>query len=107
MQDIKKLLGSRIKNIRKKRGVTQEKLAEMVGIAPPNISYIETGKYCPAIDTMQKIATALDVEPYELYRFNIKNQNEIKNELFCALEKDEKLLNIIYQIFQTIRFIAN
>ena len=107
MQDIKKQLGQRIKNIRKQKGMTQEKLAEIVGIAPPNISYIETGRYCPAIDTMQKIASALEVEPYELYRFNLKNRNEIKTELFCALEKDEKLLNIIYQIFLSIRFIAN
>lgn len=43
--DIKKEIGSRIKAIRKAKGYTQEQLAELVGIEPPSLSYIETGKF--------------------------------------------------------------
>jgi len=104
-EDIKKLLGANIKSIRKARKMTQEQLAEMVDIAPPNISYIENGKFAPSIETLQKIACALGVEPYELYRFNRANNTiEIKQELFDALDKDDRLLYLLYKIFKAIRF---
>ena len=41
-------------NIRKSKNITQERLAEMVGIGTPNISYIEIGKFFPSTDTIQK-----------------------------------------------------
>ena len=103
--DIKKLLGSNIKKIRKARGLTQEKLAEMVEISPPNISYIETGKFAPSIETLQKIARALNVEPYELYKFKQEvSVEDIKKELFEALEQDETMLKLFYKIFKAIKF---
>lgn len=105
MQNIKKQLGKRIKEIRKQRNLTQEKLAEIVGIGTPNISYIENGKFAPAFDTLQKIACALNVEAWELYKFNSKSNLEIKNELFSALENDEKLLKLIYQFFLSVKFL--
>ena len=107
MLNIKKMLGKRIKYIRKQRGLTQEQLAEKVGIGTPNISYIECGKFAPAIDTLEKIAKILNVEPYELYKFEIKDAKEMKQELFCALENDEKLLRLIYEYFLSIRFLVN
>ena len=101
--NIKKLLGKRIKEIRLKRKLTQEKLAEM-DIGTPNISYIETGKFAPAIDTLQKIADALNVSPYELYMFEaLKSADEIKDEMFNALEKDEDLLRLIYKIYKSVK----
>lgn len=47
MGNIKSLLGKRIKEIRKKRGLTQEKLAELAGIETPSLSNIENGKNYP------------------------------------------------------------
>ena len=41
MGNIKHLLGKRIKEIRKRRGFTQEKLAELAGIEIPSLSNIE------------------------------------------------------------------
>ena len=105
MSNVKKQLGKNIKNIRKLRGMTQECLAEIVGIVVPNISYIECGKLAPSVETFEKIANALGVEPFELYRFNLKSNEEIKKELFCALEGDEKLLKLIYEYFLSIKFL--
>lgn len=105
MSDIKKMLGGKIRLIRKARNMTQEQLAECVDIGTPNISYIENGKFAPSIETLQKIAAALDVLPYELYKFDdIKSVQDIKSELFCALENDEQLLRIIYQLYLSLRF---
>ena len=43
--NIKKLLGKKIQKIRKTRGITQEKLAELVELDTSSISHIENGKY--------------------------------------------------------------
>ena len=105
MNSLKKKLGQNIKLIRKARKLTQEKLAELVGIGTPNISYIESGKFAPSIDTLQKIALALSVEPYELYKFTpAKNTDEMLDELFSALKKDKKLLELVYKFYSSIKF---
>jgi len=70
MSDYKKLLGKRIQSIRKSRNLTQEKLAEMIGIEPPSLSYLETGKYAPSIETLQKLSEILNVAPWEFYYFS-------------------------------------
>lgn len=104
MSKIKKLLGQRIKEIRKSKGMTQEQLAELVGIGTSNISYIETGKFAPTIENFEKIVKALEVEPQELYTFaHLKPTEEIKEELFTALEKDERLLKLVYKFYLTIK----
>ena len=104
MSEIKKLLGKRIKEIRNKRGITQEKLAEMIDIGTPNISYIETGKNAPSIETLGKIAKALKVKPYELYMFEAhKNPKEMKTEILRAIEDNEKLLRIMYKFYQSVK----
>lgn len=103
MTDVKKLLGKRIKEIRKSRGLTQEKLAELVGIEPPNLSFIETGRFYPSPDTLQKIAKSLDVKIYELYMFDyLRPMSDIKEELFQKLENNEELTRTIYKICKSL-----
>ena len=64
------------------KGLTQEKLAELVGIGTANISYIETGKFAPSIENFEKIANALGVQPVELYMFEpLKSPNELKSRI--------------------------
>lgn len=104
MSNIKKLLGKRIKEVRKAKGLTQERLAELVGIGTPNISYIETGKFSPSIETFEKIAEALEVKPHELYMFEaLKPAEEIKAELNNSFSKSEELLRLIYKFYLTVK----
>ena len=79
----------------------------MVGIGTPNISYIECGKFAPAIDTLGKISNALRVEPHELYKFDTKTDDDIKKEIIAAIENDKKLLKIMYNFFLSIRFLSD
>ncbi|GHA72718.1 hypothetical protein GCM10009007_12180 [Formosimonas limnophila] len=57
-------LGSRIRFIRKARQLTQEMLAERLGIEPTSMSRIETNKHKPSLDTLEDLAVALDVPVY-------------------------------------------
>jgi len=69
MSDILKKLGKRIREERKIKGLTQEKLAEKVELTPVYIGYIETGKQAPYLKTLERIAKSLGVEVYELFMF--------------------------------------
>ncbi|MBO6180269.1 helix-turn-helix transcriptional regulator [bacterium] len=103
MSTIKKQLGQKIKEIRKLRGMTQEQLAEIVGIGISNISYIETGKFAPSIENFEKVVKALDVEPYELYEFSSKTTSEMREEIIKKLNSDDELLKMIYKFYKSIK----
>lgn len=104
MNNTKKLLGKRIQELRKSKKLTQEELAEMVGIGTPNISYFETGKFSPSVETLEKLAKALDVEIYELYMFNpLKPIDEIRKEICAAINSDENILRMIYKFYLSIK----
>ena len=62
MSERKRLLGARIKELRKRAGLSQDQLAERVGIRDSKyLSRIEVGKRYPSLDTLEKIADALHV----------------------------------------------
>lgn len=104
MNDIKELLGKRIREIRKSQNLTQDALAELVGVESPSISNIENGKYYPTNENLQKIADVLKVKPYELYMFeHLKPIDELKNEMFQALDNNEKLTRIMYKFFISVK----
>ncbi len=104
MENIKFLLGKKIKELRKAHKYTQEQLAEKIGIGTPNISYFETGKFAPSIETLQKLAQVFGIEIYELYMFQpLKPTSEIKQELAKAIESDEKILRLLYKFYITIK----
>lgn len=61
-----KLVGQRIRTIRKKRGMTQERLAELAEISPQHCSGIETGAAKVSLPALVKIANALNASMDEL-----------------------------------------
>ena len=104
MSSIKQLLGKRIKEIRKKRGLTQEKLAELASIEIPSLSNIENGKNYPNHETLEKLSTALNVRPYELFSFDYYlPQESLIAEMKEYMEKDELLTQKMYQFFTCVR----
>lgn len=62
-----KAFGKRIAVIRKQRGMTQQELAESVGMSVVAIAYIETGKRWARLSTLHKIARSLKVLVSDLF----------------------------------------
>ncbi|MCI9468077.1 MAG: helix-turn-helix transcriptional regulator [Oscillospiraceae bacterium] len=60
------LVGKRLRAIRKKRGFTQEQLAEMAGISSQHCSGIETGAAKVSLPALIQLCNALDTTPDEL-----------------------------------------
>ena len=78
----KKLLGKRIKELRKESGLTQEKLAELIDIETTSLSGIESGRHFPSLPTIEKIATKLNVELKTLFDFNhLQTTEQMKLEI--------------------------
>lgn len=104
MTNIKNMLGKRIKEIRKRRGYTQEKLAELASIETPSMSNIENGKNYPNFETLEKISKALNVKPYELYIFDYYFTCEnLIDEMTKYMKQDEELTRKMYKFFICIR----
>ena len=66
--DMRKLVGKNIKRIREKKGLTQERLAEISGFSQQYISSLEQGRRNPTIITLYELAASLGVSHLELVR---------------------------------------
>ena len=99
--DNKKLLGKRIKELRKNAGYTQERLAELINIETSSLSGIESGRHFPSLPTIEKIANTLCVEIKVLFDFNHLLPIDTKKAIIINhLDKlDENQINFIYKFF--------
>lgn len=83
-----------IKRIRKEKGITQEQLAEACNTATSYIGLMEIYKNIPKLSTIEKIATALGVEPQVLFQKiennsdNEKKIESIKNNVIDSIDKE-------------------
>lgn len=64
-----KKFATRVRFERIKRRYSQEKLAELAGIGRSTLTQIEAQTSSPTLDVVEKIANALQYEPYELLIF--------------------------------------
>ena len=104
MDDIKYLFGRKIKELRLKRKLSQEELAEKIEIAERNLSKIECGKSFIRAEKIGRLAEALGVSPKDLFDFeHQKGLDEIREELINDIQTDNKNLRILYQIYNIIR----
>jgi transcriptional regulator with XRE-family HTH domain len=68
--DNKKKLGKRIQELRKRKGFTQEKVAELISMEQNTISVIESGRNFPTLATLEKIANVLEVELSDFFIYD-------------------------------------
>ncbi len=66
--DMRKLVGQNVRRLRGKRGLTQERFAEVSGFSQQYISGLEQGRRNPTVVTLYELATALGVSHVELVK---------------------------------------
>ncbi|RAU91044.1 helix-turn-helix domain-containing protein [Paenibacillus sp. YN15] len=71
MGEIAVRVGEVIRDLRKQRGLSQEKLALKAGINTSYMGQIERAEKSPTLDTLEKIAVALDVELEQFFQFDL------------------------------------
>lgn len=65
----KLVLKNRLKEVRAEKGLSQEALAELVGVSRNTISSIETGQFCPTAKLALVLCIALNKKFEELFYF--------------------------------------
>ena len=104
---IKNLLGEKVKRLRKMRGYTQEKFAEMIGITPRNLNRIESGENFVTSETLDKILSILDVPADLLFSYGyLKDEEEIIVEMYSFIDKIRLKSNQLEKAYRILRIIA-
>lgn len=73
-------VGRTIRNLRSRKGISQDVLSGLAGIARSHLSMIETGSKQANFETLWKLADALEMRPSELVAFieaEIERDNSI------------------------------
>lgn len=107
MSDIAKQLGQRIRQLRNEQHMSQEEIAFKAGISPAHLGQIERALKSPTIDTVSKIAAALDVPVTALFTADSVSappQNatvgKINAQLLGMNEDEQKDILRIIRIFR-------
>jgi len=100
MKPIRKLLGERIRELRKAKGYTQEQLAELVGVEPRHISRVEGGYSSPSIDRLARVSEVLGVPIKDLFDFmHLNESGERLKDIDTAIKgMSEEYQQILYKI---------
>jgi transcriptional regulator with XRE-family HTH domain len=106
--ELRSIFGENLKHYRIFRGFSQAKLAEKLDISPNFISDLETGKRWLSSDTLVNIASALEIEVYELLKpvtempdnlksFMRKYNNEAESLIKSAVSQSFEKLSSKYK----------
>ena len=85
---LRQILSKNIKLLRKQRSLSQIELAEKADISIPFLSNIERSNKWPYPDTLVKIAQALNVEVYELFKDAQPSLSDNERLLLDTFKKD-------------------
>lgn len=85
--DVKRTFGQNLKIYRKKAGLTQEKLSEILGITPKHLSVIENGINFVSAELIEKASSALNVSAASFF-YN----NEELSGSDCFIEKVDSIV---------------
>lgn len=98
--NIKQKFGKKIREIRIKRSLTQEMLAEKLNISSKSLSQIELGNNFVSAETLDNLCNTLNILPNQLFNFDSDgvNDNNMLEELIKKLSNDRYLLKTIYKI---------
>lgn len=72
--ETKKLVGLRIKSLRREKGYSQEKLAELAGINAKYLSSVERGAENPTLDLFIRLSQSLKVDIHEMFNIEYESQ---------------------------------
>lgn len=101
--DKKILLGKRLRELRKRKGIKQEKLAELICVEPATISNIENGKNYPSMINLESILRVLDSSFLEVFDFEHKqNTDDLIEEINDLMRRNPEKVEDFYKILKAL-----
>jgi len=99
----KELLGKRLRELRKRRGINQEKLAELINVDPTTISNIENGKNYPSMINLENLLDVLNVTFVEAFDFEHKSSSaDLLERINLRLKKYPEKIEDFYKIVMAL-----
>ena len=98
MQEKSNAIGQQIRRIRKSKLQTQEALSEAIGIDPKSLGRIEKGTYFPSLETLSKLAHALEVPVRDFF----PESDKVIDEPFTVDSVRHRLVDYIYSADETV-----
>ena len=84
---IKLNFGQTVRELRKQKGLTQEKLAEYIGIQPTTLASIETGRCFISSETLASLSNYFDVEPSFFFYNKVKILTEENDDYINEIKR--------------------
>ena len=92
-----------LRELRKRKGINQEKLAEMIEVDPTTISNIENGKNYPSLINLENLLNVLDSSFLEAFDFEHKNKKEdLLSQINEKLKNNPDKLEDFYKIVMAL-----
>lgn len=85
--------------MRKRKGINQEKLAELINVDPTTISNIENGKNYPSMINLENLLAVLDSSFLDAFDFEHKNTNtDLLTQINQKLQDNPDKIEDFYKI---------
>lgn len=85
-------LGRRLKEFRRRRGLSQSELAKLVGVTPSTISQVESNLIYPSLPALMSMAEVLEVEPASFFEERPEGRG---GQVFSAADMVETRLPLL------------
>lgn len=105
--NIQEFISKRVRQLRKEKNLSQEKLSEMAGLGNKTVQNIEANKYDFRILTVTKIMVALDISVEEFISLPFSKSNQqLLSELILLIEDfpENKQKIVLQSIIQIIKY---
>jgi transcriptional regulator with XRE-family HTH domain len=87
--DVCRLLGQRLRALRKQKELTQEEAGERAGVNPRYYAEVERGQRNISVGSLQKIADGLGVNLEDIFRFSVNR---------ALTEDEEKIVALVTRV---------
>ena len=108
MTNIREILAENIKEKRRKKGLTQEKLAEKANMSLQYLAMLELAHKFPSGEMLERISNALDIETHELLAIAPSANNELeilRNDIIYEIKTLNEILakDITEKVIKSIK----
>lgn len=89
MTDLRKVLSFNMKMHRKKLGLSQAKLAEMVDVSDNYIALLETGRRFPSLSMLELLAKTMKIDILELFstkQAKLTSKKDLKSKILADID---------------------
>ena len=96
-------LPERLRENRKMRGLTQAELGAKAGIAAASVSHFETGQRAPSLESLVRLADALELSTDALLGRGVENPGVLVDPVFLrASRSSSRTLDLVKRVTQAL-----